>query len=125
MLSPVWIATALGLAGGLLLAYGLGIAILPRWVEKSERMALLVRMAFAGTVVALLPALLLSLVVGGTLGGAWGERVFDQLGFPSGAPIGLALGVALVFALVLVAGAAIGIALAKVVVRRRRSPPRS
>ena len=115
-----WIATALGLAGGLLLAYGLGIAILPRWVEKSEHTALLVRMAFAGTVVALLPALLLSLVVGGTLGGAWGERVFDQLGFPSGAPIGLALGVALVFAFVILAGAASGIFLGKVVARYRQ-----
>lgn len=125
MVSPIWIATALGLAGGLVLAYALGKAVLPRWVEKSEHISLLVRMAFAGTVVALLPALLLSLVVGGTLGGAWGERAFAQLGFSSGAPIGLALGVAVVFALVLVAGAAAGVLLAKALVRYRQSWPRT
>lgn len=118
-------ATALGLSGGLLLAYALGKAVLSPWVAKSEHMALFVRLAFAGTVVALLPALLLSLVVGAALGGAWGERVFDQLGFPSGAPLGLALGVTLVFALVLVAGAALGILLAKAVVRYRQSRPRT
>ena len=83
MLSPVWIATALGLAGGFLLAYALGRAVLPRWIAKSEHMLLLLRLAFAGTVVALLPALPLSLVVGATLGRDWGERVFAQLGFPS------------------------------------------
>lgn len=120
-MSHVWIATALGLAGGLLLAYGLGVVILPPWLAKSEHMHLRVRLAFAGTVVAILPAVLLSLVVGGTLGEAWGERVFSRLGFPSGAPLGLALGVALVFALVLLAGAAFGVLLAKALVRYRNS----
>jgi RsiW-degrading membrane proteinase PrsW (M82 family) len=123
MLSPVWIATALGLAGGFLLAYALGRALLPRWVGKSGHLSLLVRLAFAGTVVALLPALLLSLVVGGTLGGAWGERVFAWLGFPSGAPIGLALGVALVFALVVLSGAACGVLLGKALARDRGEQP--
>ena len=120
MPSPAWIAAALGLAGGLLLAYAVGSTILPRWVEKSDDMPLLVRLAFAGTVVALLPALLLSLVAGAALGGAWGERFFVPLGFPSGAPIGLALGVAVVFALVVLAGAASGLLLGKALLRRRQ-----
>jgi len=113
MTSTAWIAAIVGLGGGLLLAFALAQAVVPRWVEKSENMAFLVRLAFGGTVVALLPALLLSLVVGATLGSAWGVRAFDQLGIPSGATIGLALGVALVFALVLIAGAASGILVGK------------
>jgi len=121
MLSPAWIATLLGLAGGLALAYTLGKAILPRLVARSQHMSLLVRMAFAGTVVAALPALFLSIVVGGTLGGSWGAHAFGRLGLPaSGAPIGLALGIALVFALVVVGGAAIGVLLGKAVVIYRR-----
>lgn len=110
MLNPVWIATALGLLGGLVLTYALGKAIVPRLVAKSRHMPILVHLAFAGTVIALLPALFLSLVVGGTLGGGWGEYAFDQFGFhASGTHIGLALGIAVVFALVVVGGAAIAV----------------
>lgn len=123
MLSPVWIGTGLGLAAGMLLSYGLGLAILPRWVGKSEHTRLLVRLAFAGTVVAFLPALLLSLVVGGPLGELWGERVFGLLGFPSGASIGLALGVALVFTLVLASGAAGGVLVGQAWLHYREGRP--
>jgi hypothetical protein len=108
--NPVWIATLVGLAGGVALAYQLGRLILPRAIAQSRHVALAVRLAIAGTAVALLPAFLLALVVGGTLGGTWGEQAFSRIGFPeSGAPIGLALGIAIVFALVLVGGALLGI----------------
>lgn len=121
MPGAIWIATALGLAGGVVLAYVLGKAVLPRAVAKSQDTSLVVRLAFAGTVVALLPALFLSFVVGGTLGGAWGKQLFGYLGIPSsGVPFGLASGVALVFALVLLGGAAIGILLGKAVACYRR-----
>jgi hypothetical protein len=125
MLNPIWMATALGLVGGVVLAYAVGKAVLPRAVARSADMLLFVRLAFAGTVVALLPALFLSLVVGGTLGGAWGERVFDRLGIPlSGAPAGLALGVALVFALVVLGGGASGFCLGKAVICLRQRQAR-
>jgi len=121
MPSPIWIATALGLGAGVVLAYAVGKAVLPRAVAKADDALLFVRLAFAGTVVALLPALLLSLVIGGTLGGAWGERVFGRLGVPSsGVPVGLAIGIALVFALVVLGGGAIGMFLGKAVIRHRQ-----
>ena len=88
-----WIATALGLAGGLALAWWIAAAALPRLAGRSRKPALLVKLAFGGTVVALLPAVLLSIVVGATLGGG--------------------IGVALVFALVLLAGTFGGVLLAK------------
>jgi hypothetical protein len=126
MISPIWIATALGLAGGLAIAYALGSVALPRVIAKADDALLFVRLAFAGTVVALLPAIVLSLVVGGTLGGAWGEYFFGRLGFASsGAPFGLAVGVALVFAAVLLCGAACAIVLAKALVRYRKWRSRS
>ena len=116
MLNPIWVATILGLGGGLALTYVVASVLLPRLVANSRHMSFLVRLAYAGTVVAVLPALFLSLVVGGTLGGAWGEYVFGQIGLPStGVAVGLALGVALVFALVLVGGAAIGVFLGRAV----------
>jgi hypothetical protein len=125
MLDPIWIATALGLGGGVVLAYAIGNAVLPRAVAKSEDMLLFVRLAFAGTVAALLPALFLSIVIGGTLGGAWGERVFGRLGIPlSGVPAGLALGIALVFALVVLGGGASGFFLGKAVVCYRQRQAR-
>ena len=121
MFNPIWIAAALGLLGGLALAYALGSAVLPGVVANVEDSLLFVRLAFAGTVVALLPAIFLSLVVGGTFGGAWGEYIFGRLGFPSsGAPFGLAVGVALMFAVVLLSGGAIGIFLGKALVRYRQ-----
>jgi len=116
----IWIATVLGLVGGALLAYVLGKIALPRMVTRSQDMSLMVRLAFAGTVVAFLPAFFLSFVVGGTLGGAWGERIFSQFGLlSSGVSFGLALGIALVFAVVLLGGAVVGVLLAKVVLRYR------
>jgi MFS family permease len=121
MISPIWIATALGLAGGVALAYALGSAVMPGVVAKADDALLFARLAFAGTVVAFLPAIILSLVVGGTLGGAWGEYVFGRLGFASsGAPFGLAVGVALVFAAVLLSGAAGAILLTKGLLRYRK-----
>jgi hypothetical protein len=94
-----WVAAALGLAGGLALAWWIAAAALPRLMERSRRPALLVKLAFGGTVVALLPALLLSIVVGATLAGA--------------------IGVGLVFAVVLLAGTLGGALLARLL------PPRS
>ena len=88
-----WIASALGLAGGLGLAYWIAAAALPRLVERSRKPELMVKLAFGGTLVALMPALLLSIVIGATLGGA--------------------LGVALAFAAVLLAGLFSGVLLAK------------
>lgn len=125
MPSAAWIAAIVGLGGGLVLALVVAQAVVPRWVEKSENMALAIRLALGGTVVALFPALLLSLLAGAAFGSVWGECVFDRLGFPAGAPIGLALGVALVFALVLVAGAGLGILLANAWLRYRKSQSRS
>jgi hypothetical protein len=88
-----WLAAALGLAAGLGLAWWVAGAALPRLMERSRRPELLLKLAFGGTVVALLPALLLSLVVGATLGGA--------------------LGVALMFAAVLLFGTFGGVLLAR------------
>jgi hypothetical protein len=79
-----WLGAALGLAGGLAFAWWIAGAALPRLMERSRRPERLLKLAFGGTVAALLPALLLSLVVGATIGGA--------------------LGIALVFAAVLLAG---------------------
>jgi hypothetical protein len=100
----IWIATALGLVGGVALALEVGRHVLPRMVAGSPFM---VRLAIGGVVAALLPALLLSLVVGATLGGAWG-------------PAGVAIGIALVFAAVLLGGALAGVLLAKAILRYRQ-----
>ena len=121
IINPIWIATLIGLAGGVALAYQLGKTLLPRAISQTRHVTLAIRLALAGTVVALLPAFLLSLVIGGTLGGAWGESALGQLGFhASGAPIGLALGIAIVFALVVIAGAMLGILLAKALIAYRQ-----
>jgi len=124
MAVSIWIASALGLLGGLAICYAAGRLALPRVVAGTTDMLLLLRLTLAGTLVALLPALVLSLVVGVTLGGAWGRRVFEPHGLAaSGVPIGVALGVALVLALVVLAGAAAGIGLGKALlyVRQRRA----
>ena len=92
-----WIASGLGLGGGLALAYWIAAAALPRLVERSPNPELMVKLAFGGTLVALLPALLLSIVVGATLGGA--------------------IGVALAFAVVLLAGLFAGVLLARLLTR--------
>ena len=95
-----WVAAALGLAGGLALAWWIAAAALPPLMERSNRPALLVKLAFGGTVVALLPALLLSVVVGATLAGA--------------------IGVGLVFAAVLLAGTFGGALLAALLSQERK-----
>ena len=88
-----WLAAALGIAGGFAFAWWVAAAALPRLMDRSRRPELLIKLAFGGTLVALLPAALLSLVVG--------------------APVGGALGVALVFALVLLTGLFAGVLLAR------------
>jgi hypothetical protein len=103
----IWLASALGLAGGILLSFEIGKALLPRMVLRSEDMSLSGRLALGGAVVALFPAFLLSFAVGAPLGGAWGLA-------------GLAIGVALIFAVVLVGGALAGVLLAKLVLRYRQ-----
>jgi hypothetical protein len=119
-----WIATAVGLAGGVALAIGVAKALLPRFAATSQDPLLIVRLAFAGTVVAVLPALFLSVVVGGTLGGALGRQLSEHAGLgSSGASFGLGLGTTLVFAFVLVGGIVLGACVGRAVllVRERRA----
>ena len=99
-----WLAIGLGIAGGLLLCYQVGNAVLPRLVERSRQPELLIKLSLGGTVVAALPALLLSVVLGAPLGAGWGA-------------LGMVLGVAAVFALVLLAGTFAGVLLAKLLTR--------
>ncbi len=125
MLNPIWIATMLGLAGGVALSYVGGRLLLQRLVGGSTDVLPIARLALAGGVVALVPALLLSFVVGGTLGGAWGQYLFEHFGLPmSGVPAGLALGIALVFAGVLLGGAAGGALIGRWLARYRRAQQR-
>ncbi len=120
MFSPVWIATAAGLAAGVLIALALGAVALPRLMARAGNAWLLVRFAFAGAIAALLPALFLSLVVGGTLGSIWGAYLSRQLGLGvSGVPFGLAIGIALAFACVVLLGGALGIGTAGIVLHYR------
>jgi len=123
-LDSAWIATAVGLVGGVAAAIALAKAVLPRIAAATPDPLLVVRLAFAGTVVAALPAIFLSLVVGATLGSALGRQLSAQAGLgTTGAPFGLAFGSALVFAVVMLAGTASGVALGMTVlyVRRRRA----
>ena len=99
-----WIAIALGLAFGAYASYSIGNRVLPPMVERSRNPALLIKLSFSGTLIALLPALLLSIVVGGTLGGLWGA-------------VGIVAGVALVFVLVLLAGTFAGVLVARLLRR--------
>jgi protein-S-isoprenylcysteine O-methyltransferase Ste14 len=99
-----WLAIGVGLAGGLLLSYWIGSAVLTPIVQRSRNPDLTIKLAFGGTAVAVLPALLLSIVVGAPLGMRWG------------AP-GLVVGVALVFAVVLLAGTFAGALLARLLTR--------
>jgi hypothetical protein len=120
-LESAWIATAVGLAGGVALAIALVRAVLPRIAAASPDPLLMVRLAFAGTVVAALPALVLSLVVGATLGGALGRQLSALAGLGATAvPVGQAFGTALVFAVVLLTGTASGVALGKALFYRRQ-----
>jgi hypothetical protein len=94
-----WVATVIGLAGGFAVAYSVAQAALPRLIERSRNPTRLIKLAFGGTVIALLPALLLSIVVGATLGNIWGTA-------------GMVAGVAVVFSVLLLAGTFAGILLA-------------
>lgn len=96
-----WLATLLGLAGGVALALAAAQATLPRLMRASRDPRRTLRLAFAGTLVALLPAVLLGVVAGGTLGVAWRSHV------------GTAVGTAVTFAVVLLLGAALGCLLAR------------
>jgi hypothetical protein len=115
-----WIASALGLAGGVVFVYAMTKAALPRLIGGSRNALTLVRLALAGTLVALLPALFLSLALGATLGAAWGQELFAPYGLaPSGVPLGIALCVGLIFAGVVLAGTATGFAVGKALHRAR------
>lgn len=94
-----WIATALGLAGGVALALFAAQVVLPRLIRASPDPRRTLRLAFGGALAALLPGVLLAVVGGATLGARWGAS-------------GMAVGTALAFALVIVLGAAAGLALA-------------
>lgn len=115
-----WIAAALGLFGGVLLAAALLKAALPRLIRGSGNALAVVRLALAGTLVGLLPALFLSLALGATLGATWGREIFTPYGLaPSGAPIGIAICVALIFAGVVLAASGARLALGRALDRVR------
>ena len=95
-----WLAIGVGLAGGVLACYFVLKSVLPTMVERSRKPELLIRLSWAGTLIALLPALLLSVVVGAPLGAPWGA-------------LGIVLGVAAAFALVLLLGTFAGVLLAR------------
>ncbi len=119
-MSGTWLATALGLVGGVALMVVIAKASVPRMVMGAKDRLLLARLALAGALVALLPALVLALVIGATLGGAWGRQLLAPFGLAaSGAPLGLMLGIALVFAGVVLCGTMAGILLGRLLARRR------
>ena len=95
-----WLAIGVGLAGALLACLYLGQRALPPLVARARHPLLMVKLAFAGTAVMLLPALLLSIVAGAPLGARWGA-------------LGIVAGVAAVFVLALAAGTAAGVLLAR------------
>ena len=101
-----WIATALGLAGGLALAVAAARVIFAR--------TLATRAVLGGLAIAVLPALVVAVAVGAPLGGALGRQVFRELGLPSSGDVfGVASGVAIVFAGVVISGGALGLAFSK------------
>lgn len=103
-----WIASALGIAGGLALAIALARATFGR--------SLLTRMVVGGLAVALIPGLILAIAAGAPLGGALGRQLFREIGLPtSGELFGVASGVAVILALVILAGGALGLGVAKAI----------
>ena len=109
------IAMAVGYAGGIVLTYICGCAIVARLGGRMTFGNVIGALGMAGGVAALLPALFLSTVVGG-LGGAYGEVASSSLGLGNvGVPIGLALGLATVTALVASCGVLVGAALGKLI----------
>ena len=99
-----WLATAVGLAGGLLACYGIGQVTLPRLLARSRNPRLFVKLSLGGSVIAALPAVLLSIVAGA------------PLGMPGGLA-GMVAGVAAVFTLVLLSGTFLGVMLATLLTR--------
>ena len=95
-----WLAIAVGLAGGVLLSYFIGKAVLAPLVGRLKKPDRLIKLSLGGTVIAALPALLLSIVIGGPLGSAFGA-------------LGIVIGGAAVFATVLLAGTFAGVLLAR------------
>ena len=95
-----WLAIGVGLAGGLLACLYWAQRVLPPLVARARHPRLMVKLAFGGTAVMLLPALLLSIAAGAPLGARGGA-------------LGIVAGVAMVFVLVLAAGAAAGVLLAR------------
>ena len=95
-----WLATAFGLAGGMLLCYWVGKAVLTPLVGRSKKPDLFIKLSFGGTIIAALPALLLSIVAGAPLGSAFGA-------------VGIVCGVAAVFATVLLSGTFAGVLLSR------------
>jgi len=103
-----WVASALGVAGGLALAIALARAALGRYLRT--------RMVLAGLAVALIPGLVLAIAAGAPLGAALSRQVFRELGLPtSGELFGVASGVAVMLALVILAGGALGLGVAKAI----------
>lgn len=99
-----WLATAVGLAGGLLACYKIGQVALPRLLARSRNPQLFLKLSLGGTAIAALPAVLLSIVVGAPLGMPWGVA-------------GMVGGVAAMFALVLLSGTLLGVVLATLLTR--------
>jgi hypothetical protein len=97
----VMIATAAGLALGLLLAFLIAAPVV-RWLSTGCMRPQLVRgAAVFGVILAAGPAFFLAIVVGGNLGGAWGEVALGS----AGVVVGLGLGAAAVFGVTLAVGA--------------------
>jgi CBS domain containing-hemolysin-like protein len=115
MVNAIWVATVIGVLGGVALAYAAATLAWSRLRVPQHEHSGRVRFAVAGTLTAALPGFFLSLVVGGTFGGAWGEVVLGQ----TGVPFGLAFGIAVVFAVMLLIGALFGFLVAEAVARIR------
>lgn len=103
-----WVASVLGLAGGLALAITLARALFGRYLR--------LRMVIAGLAAALIPGLVLAIAAGAPLGAALGRQIFRELGLPtSGELFGVASGVAVILALVILSGGALGLGAAKAI----------
>jgi hypothetical protein len=114
MFNTVWIATALGIFGGPLLAY-LGAKWLLRRMRVTEPAnSQRVRFAQFGALLAALPGFLTAFILGG-IGAALGEAAFGQ----TGVLFGLAIGIAIVFGAILLLGVVVGLLVAATMDRGR------
>jgi threonine/homoserine/homoserine lactone efflux protein len=99
MFNTVWIATALGIFGGPLLAY-LGAKWLLRQMRVTEPAhSQRVRFAQFGALLAAFPGFFTAFILGG-IGAALGEAAFGQ----TGVLFGIAIGIAIVFGAILLLG---------------------